>query len=98
MTRTIALAAAAVLIALMTGRGAAQSLATGAPGATFEVASIKPTTRMQAPAPRVLPGGQFEIEQAALRDLIRLAYPTDHGQVDVVGGSDWVRISRFSVT
>ena len=79
------------------GAFAAQSLATTPSDATFEVASIKPTTRASAPAPQVLPSGQFEMREATLRDLIRVAYPSAQGQVDVVGGPDWVRSGRFNV-
>ena len=79
------------------GAFAAQSLATTPTDATFEVASIKPTSRASAPAPQVLPSGQFEMREATLRDLIRVAYPSAQGQVDVVGGPDWVRSGRFNV-
>lgn len=87
----------AVLIGLMTARGTAQSLATGAPNATFEVASIRPTTRAQVPAPQVLPSGQFEMSGTTLRELIRVAYPTNQGQIDVVGGPGWISTARFDV-
>ena len=87
----------ALIVIVGTGAISAQSLATTPTDATFEVASIKPTTRASAPAPQVLPSGQFEMREATLRDLIRVAYPSAQGQVDVVGGPDWVRTGRFNV-
>jgi uncharacterized protein (TIGR03435 family) len=91
-------AAAMVLLSvvLATAPIAAQSLASGAPDETFEVASIRPTTRRQVPAPRVLPNGQFEMTGTTLRDLLRVAYSTNRGQVDVIG-PDWVGTARFDV-
>jgi uncharacterized protein (TIGR03435 family) len=74
----------------------AQSLAPGEPDLTFDVASIRPTTRQQVPTPRVLPNGRFEMTGTTLRDLLRVAYPTQHGQVEVIGPG-WVRTARFDV-
>ena len=101
-SRRIAGSAAAILVAVailpgMTAATAEQSIAPRVPGLAFEVASIKPTTRMQIPAPRILPGGQFEMTATTLRDLIRVAYPTEHGQVEVTGGPDWIASARFDV-
>lgn len=89
------LLASAVLLCVARAPSA-QSLAEGDPNVTFEVASIKPTMRQQVPAPRVLPSGQFEMTGTTLRDLLRVAYPTQHGQVEV-SGPGWVRTARFDV-
>jgi uncharacterized protein (TIGR03435 family) len=89
---------AGILLLLVLPAGvSAQSLAASGPPLTFDVSSIKTTTRMQVPAPQVLPSGQFEMSGTTLRDLIRVAYPTRQGQVDVVGGPEWIRTARFDV-
>jgi uncharacterized protein (TIGR03435 family) len=47
--------------------------------------------------PRIVPGGQLEIVGVTLRELIRMAYPADGGQVLVEGGPAWVTSDRFDV-
>lgn len=93
----ICLTAGALFLLALPAGVSAQSLAAGGPHVTFDVASIKTTTRTQVPAPQVLPSGQFEMSGATLRDLIRVAYPARQGQVDVVGGPEWIRTARFDV-
>jgi uncharacterized protein (TIGR03435 family) len=85
---------ATVLIASFGATAAAQQ-SSGPP--SFDVASVKLTSNVQAPAPRILPNGTLEISTATLRDLIRIAYPSQQGQVEVIGGPDWVRSTRFEI-
>jgi uncharacterized protein (TIGR03435 family) len=64
----------------------------------FEVASIRPTTSgPQLPAARVLPNGRMQIIGVTLRALIRMAYPSAAGPVDVEGGPNWTENDRFDV-
>jgi uncharacterized protein (TIGR03435 family) len=64
---------------------------------TFDVASIKPSTETRIPLARVLPSGHVQIIGVTLRDLIRMAYTSRAGQVDVEGGPGWIGNDRFDV-
>jgi uncharacterized protein (TIGR03435 family) len=72
-------------------------LAPGTDSETFEVASIKQTSRAQVPIPQILPNGTFQISGATLNDLIRFAYPTGNGQIIVDKAPAWMATDRFDV-
>lgn len=77
--------------------GGAQDLVPGQAGQAFDVASIKPSQETRVPLARVLPNGQVHFVGVTLRDLIRMAYPSAAGQIDVEGGPGWIGSDRFDV-
>jgi uncharacterized protein (TIGR03435 family) len=75
----------------------AQSSATSADDAAFEVASVKPN---KSSDPRVmeldiLPSGTFTARNVSLIQLILLAY--DVREIQLSGGSSWINSDRFDI-
>jgi len=62
---------------------------------TFEVASVKPSKSDAGYSFRVLPGGEFRLSNASVRDLVQLAYALQDFQV--TGGPTWVNTDRFEI-
>jgi len=74
----------------------AQTPARGS-GPSFEVASVKPNTSAEAGASFGLrPGGQIEVRNNTLRNMVRNAYQLQNFQI--VGGPDWFDRDRFDIT
>jgi uncharacterized protein (TIGR03435 family) len=64
---------------------------------TFEIADvhISPKTMTPRMSGGVLRGNRFEIRQATMVDLVRVAYGVEAAKV--LGGRSWVELDRFDV-
>ena len=64
--------------------------------ATFEVASVKPNrSGEQSASVNVRPGGQLEVRNNTLRNIIRNVYQLQDFQI--VGGPEWLSRDRFDI-
>jgi uncharacterized protein (TIGR03435 family) len=82
------LAVALTVLLACGGAGAAAQL-------SFEVASIRPSTRTQ-PAP--LPSSPDQLVRAGFTLLQLVQYAFDRHEFNVAGGPDWMNSARFDVT
>ena len=67
-----------------------------APGATFDVSSVKPNKDGGPSSVRVTPGGMLTVTNNNLRNIIRNAWNLTNDQI--VGGPDWIDSDRFDIT
>ena len=90
----------ACFIAFLSGATFAQSgggSITAAAPPTFEIADVHVSPHAMAPnqSGGVLHDGRYEVRQATMVDLIRLAYGVDSDKVQ--GGPNWLETDRFDV-
>ena len=81
------------LMALVLGAALGQ----GVGPATFDIADVhvSPKTMNARMSGGVLRGARFEMKQATMVDLVRIAYALDADKV--LGGPSWVELDRFDV-
>ena len=81
-------------VAFLSGAASGQSITAGTPP-TFEIADVhvSPKTLTPRMSGGVLRGTRFEMHQATMVDLVRVAYGVDPDKV--LGGPSWLEVDRF---